>query len=397
MDVLAINNVNMKVNKILEASNFTVENKKDLDETDLSTLSEKYSALILRSGKIHSLSFSGKKLKAIGRAGVGVNNIPVEKCTENGVVVFNSPGANANAVKELVICSLFLASRKISEGISWLEQQAQSENIAKHVEENKKKFSGCEISGKKLGVIGLGAIGLMVANDASYLGMSVIGYDPYFSSEREKELATGVKRETDLNKILSESDYISVHVPLVDSTRGLINKEKFSLMKKGVKLLNFSRAEIVDVDDLKKAIAREIISTYITDFPTNDSFGLTNVICVPHLGASTSEAEENCAVMVSNQLNDFLKNGNIVNSVNFPKCSLQKTNGNRLTLISKNEDSFESITTVLADCGVEIIEVLSKSNSNVAYTIVDVKEPISKEVIEKINALEGVISSRVLN
>jgi len=397
MGVLAINNVSRKVNEILEASNFTVENKKDLDETDLSTLSEKYSALVLRSGKIHSLSFSGNKLKAIGRAGAGVNNIPVEKCTENGVVVFNSPGANANAVKELVICSLFLASRKISGGISWLEQQTQGEDIAKRVEENKKQFKGCEIIGKKLGVIGLGAIGLMVANDASYLGMSVIGYDPYFSSERENELATGVKRETDLNKLLSESDYISVHVPLIDSTRGLINKGKFSLMKKGVKLLNFSCAEIVDADDLKKAIAREIISTYITDFPTNDIFGLTNVICVPHLGASTSEAEENCAIMVSNQLNDFLKNGNIINSVNFPKCSLQKTNGNRLTIISKNEDSFEPITNVLADNQVEIIEIISKSNSSVAYTIVDVKEPISKEVIEKINALEGVISSRVLN
>jgi D-3-phosphoglycerate dehydrogenase / 2-oxoglutarate reductase len=354
-------------------------------------------AIVVRSYELHNLAMD-ESLKAIGRAGAGVNNIPIEKCTESGVVVFNTPGANANAVKELVICSLLLASRDIVAGVNWTSSQKESgDKIPELVESNKKQFAGTEIMGKCLGVIGLGAIGTPVANAASALGMRVIGYDPYISVENAWKVSTTVEKADSLDHLLAKSDYITLHVPLTSTTKGIINKGMLAKMKHGVKLLNFSRGELVSSEDLKKALESGKVGKYITDFPSADVLEAKNVVCVPHLGASTEEAEENCAVMISYQFVDFLKNGNIVNSVNFPSCKLDRNGTQRITIVNRNiPGMIEKITEIFAEEKLNIAEMLNKSKDKIAYNIFDIDGNVSDAVIRKLEAVEGVIKARKL-
>ena len=354
-------------------------------------------AVVVRSYELHNLEIDGN-LKAIGRAGAGVNNIPIDKCTENGVVVFNTPGANANAVKELVICSLLLASREILAGVNWTASQKESgDKIQELVEKNKKQFAGTEIMGKYLGVIGLGAVGTPVANAASALGMNVIGHDPYISIENAWKLSTTIEKADTMESLLAKSDYVTLHVPLTSGTKGMINKDIISRMKNGVKLVNFSRGEIVNLEDLKKALDSGKVGKYITDFPSREILEAKNVVCVPHLGASTEEAEENCAVMISNQVVDFLKNGNIINSVNFPSCKLERNGYGRITIVNKNiPGMIEKITDVLAEEKLNIAGMINKSKEGIAYDIFNIDEEINDAMIEKIKKIEGIVKVRKL-
>ena len=355
-------------------------------------------AIILRSFKMHDMELP-LSLKAIGRAGAGVNNIPVEKCTERGIVVFNTPGANANSVKELVLMSLFVSSRKIYEGINWAKALAgKGSEVPKLVEQGKSQFAGPEIKGKKLGVIGLGAIGVMVANDAEALGMEVSGFDPFISVESAWGLSRSVKKAVSLDNLISESDYITIHVPLDDKTKSLINKDKFALMKKNVRLLNFSRGGLVNNEDLKEALAEGTVAVYVTDFPDEDLLSEPNVIPVPHLGASTPEAEDNCAVMAVNQVRDFLEFGNIRNSVNFPECSMAPSAKNRIIVANKNVPAMVGqITTILADSGINIVDMLNRSRGDLAHNIIDCENGVAEEVLTRIRQINGVIMTRLIS
>ena len=332
-------------------------------------------AILLRSYDLNDVKLP-ISLKAIGRAGAGVNNIPVKECTKNGVVVFNTPGANANAVKELVLGSLFLGSRDILGGIEYAKSiSSKGDNINQLVESNKSKFKGMEVKGKTLGVIGLGAIGMMVANNAVDLGVNVLGYDPFISINRAWGLSSKVKQALDLKKLLSICDYVSLHTPLTDSTREFFNMALIKHAKEGLKVLNFDRPEIVK---------EKLLNT-------------DNVICMPHIGASTHEAEENCSIMISEQISDYLINGNIVNSVNFPECAIERTTDNRLVIINKNIPNILSqITTLLGSEDLNIYEMVNKSRQEIAYTIVDVGRKPSDELIRKIKMIEGVTSLRLL-
>ena len=355
-------------------------------------------AIVVRSFKMHDELF-GKNLKAIARAGAGTNNIPIDKCSEKGIVVFNTPGANANAVKELVLTGLFLSSRDIAEGISWTQSIAnEGDNVPALVEKNKSNFAGCEIKGKKLGVVGLGAIGAMVANNALDLGMEVVGYDPYLSVEAAWELSSKVKKATGLETLLSKVDYLTIHVPLLDNTKGLFNAEKFAMMKDGIKIINFARGPLVDDDDMLKALKSGKVSSYVTDFPEAKLLGIKGVIPIPHLGASTAESEENCAVMAVEQVRDYLENGNIKNSVNFPNCILPKTTGEkRVVITNKNiPNMIGEISSILAKNSINICDLLNKSKNNLAYNIIDVDGEVSNEVISKLQDIEGVITARVI-
>ncbi|HEY8444418.1 MAG TPA: 3-phosphoglycerate dehydrogenase family protein [Clostridia bacterium] len=352
--------------------------------------------IILRSYDLHNYELN-KSLLAIARAGAGVNNIPVDKCTKAGIVVFNTPGANANAVKELVICALFLASRKIVEGINWVQSLKGTENVAAAVEKGKKAFVGPEIYGKKLGVIGLGAIGALVANAAVELGMTVIGYDPYITVENAWHISSHVIRENDINNLFAQADYITLHVPLNASTKQMLDEEAFSKMKKSVAIINCSRAELVNNAALIDAINKGIVSRYVTDFPTDDLLGIDNIITIPHLGASTPEAEDNCAVMAAKQLAEYLINGNIVNSVNFPDTTLARTAKCRLTVIHKNEQSLLSqITESISSYHINIATMVSQSQGEYAYTILELDEDVPGDVLNKLNKIEGVIRHRVI-
>ncbi|HAR62676.1 MAG: 3-phosphoglycerate dehydrogenase [Candidatus Margulisiibacteriota bacterium] len=353
-------------------------------------------AVLVRSFKMNDMEFNAN-LKVIGRAGAGVNNIPVSRCTDKGIVVFNTPGANANAVKELVLCGMFLASRKIVDGINWGKTlEDQGAEVTKIVEKNKEQFGGNEIKGKTLGLIGLGAIGTIVANDAIELGMNVLGYDPFISVDKAWQLSSKVKKAAGLDSLLANSDIISVHMPLTDDTKSILNREKFALMKKGVKIMNFSRSEIVNNNDLKVAIKDGIVGCYVTDFPSDDLLNVPGIICIPHLGASTQEAEDNCAVMVVDQVMDFLENGNIINSVNFPTCYLERsTGGSRLVISNKNIPAMVGqISTILADAKFNIIEMINKSRNEIAYTMVDVEGKVPEEVVSSLRSINGVISVR---
>ena len=354
-------------------------------------------AILLRSFKMHDMELP-KSLKAIGRAGAGVNNIPIDKCTEKGIVVFNTPGANANSVKELVLMSLFISSRRIYDGISWAKSLAdKGAEVPKLVETGKSQFSGPEIKGKKLGVIGLGAIGVMVANDAEALGMQVSGFDPFISVESAWGLSRSVQKAVSLDTLIAESDYITIHVPLDDKTRGLINAEKFALMKKNVRLLNFSRGGLVNNADLKIALADGKVSVYVTDFPDEDLIGEPNVIPVPHLGASTPEAEDNCAVMAANQVRDYLEFGNIKNSVNFPECNMAPSANNRILVANSNVPNMVGqITTILADSGINIVDMLNRSRGDLAHNIIDCENGVPEEVLAKISNIKGVIMTRLI-
>jgi D-3-phosphoglycerate dehydrogenase len=353
--------------------------------------------ILVRSKEMKEMTLPSS-LKAIARAGAGVNNIPIDKCSEKGIVVFNTPGANANGVKELVVLGLLMAARKVTDGIIWAKGLVgEGDKVPDLIEKGKSKFGGTEIQGKKIGVIGLGAIGIMVANTAEALGMEIWGYDPYLSIDAALRLSRNIKRSASLERLLAECDYLSVHVPLNKETRGIINADKFAVMKKGAKLMNFARRELVNTADLQKAIADGVVSCYVTDFPDEELIKMENCIAIPHLGASTDESEENCAIMAVMQLMEFLENGNIKNSVNFPETALDRSGNQRLTIANQNlPGMIEKITHLLADGKINIADMLNKSKGNVAYNIIDVDGEISQEMVAKIAAIDGVIAVRVL-
>ena len=355
-------------------------------------------AIVLRSYKMHDMELP-KSLKAVARAGAGVNNIPIDKCTENGIVVFNTPGANANGVKELVIAGLLLTSRDIIGAVNWAKTLiGKGDEVASLVEKGKKNFAGQEIEGKTLAVIGLGAIGVLVANAASSLGMNVVGYDPYITVRHALELNQNIKWVEGIEALLAQADYVTVNVPLTPETKGYINKEKFDVMKDGVKILNFARGGLVDNADLKVAIESGKVSNYITDFPDEESLKMDKVISIPHLGASTKESETNCAIMAVNQVKDFLENGNIKNSVNFPNAEMESHNEARILIANRNVPNMVSqISAVLATEGINIDNLLNKKRGEIAYNIIDVdSKTIDESIKEKLMAIEGIFMVRII-
>jgi len=352
-------------------------------------------AIIVRSSPLHEMEFPAS-VKAIARAGVGTNNIPVERCTEKGIVVFNTPGANANAVKELVVAGLLLSCRRIHEGINWTKSLlGQTTDIPGMVEQNKNQFAGPELLGKTLGVIGLGAIGVMVANAAVGIGMRVIGFDPFISVESAWRLSREVIQAEGLESLLRQSDFLTLHTPLTDKTRGLLNEERFAVMKKGVRIMNFARGGLVNNEDLIEALKTGQVAKYVTDFPEEKLLKIENVLCIPHLGASTPEAEENCAIMAANQLKTFLETGNITRSVNFPDCTLERTGKVRLTVSNFNiPNMVGQITAILAEEKINISDLLNRHKDGIAYNIIDLDSDLSAEALLRIQAIEGVIRVR---
>lgn len=367
------------------------------DKYEIGTEMTDPDAIILRSYDMNKMDLPDCLL-AVGRAGTGVNNIPIERCSEKGIVVFNTPGANANAVKELTIAGLMLASRDIAAGIAFAQSlKGKGGEVPAIIEENKKKYAGQEIVGRTLGVIGLGKIGALVANSAIDLGMRVIGYDPFISVESAWRLSRDVARAEGLSELTADADYISLHTPLVDETRGMINAARLKCMKKGVRILNFSRGDLVNTDDLKAAIKDGTVRRYVTDFPDDDLLKMENVIAIPHLGASTEEAERNCAVMVTNQTREFLENGSIKNSVNYPDCRLEQNSNFRLVVMNKNiPNMVGQISRVLAEADINIVEMLNKSKGHYACTIIDVSQPPAEGMIKAISDIDGVLKVRML-
>ena len=377
-----------------------------ISETGLCRFSDQYAcatdaknpdAILVRSASMHDMEFDANTL-AIARAGAGVNNIPIDKCSEAGIVVFNTPGANANAVKELVLTGLFLSSRKIIPAIDWAKTlKGNGDTVPKDVEKGKSAFAGPEIKGKTLGVIGLGAIGILVANAAAALGMKVIGYDPYLSVAQSITLNHHVKLTDNLNTIYAESDYITLHLPLNDSTRGLINADTIATMKDEVRILNFARGELVDTDSILATLENGKVACYVTDFPNDAVIGATGVIAIPHLGASTPESEDNCAMMAVDQVADFLENGSIVNSVNYPAVSLGACDKHRITIMHKNISGIVSkITSGLANEDVNIDNMVNKSKGEYAYTVIDSDTEASAEAINALKKINGIIRIRVI-
>ena len=354
-------------------------------------------AALVRSAAMHDLDLPDSLL-AVARAGAGVNNIPVKDCAEKGVVVFNTPGANANGVKELVLAGMLLASRDIVGGIEWVAKEKDQEDIDKLAEKQKKQFAGCEIMGKKLGIIGLGAIGAMVANAASALGMEVYGYDPYLSVNAAWNLSSEVKHIVNVEDIYKECDYITIHVPALDSTKGMINKAAFDMMKKGTVIVNCARDVLVDESAILDAIKSGKVAKYVTDFPNTTTAGQEGVIVLPHLGASTEEAEDNCAVMAVKELRNFIENGNIVNSVNYPNCDCGVcTSAGRVTVCHKNVPAIISkLTSVMGDAGINIESMDNKSRGDYAYSVLDTGSAITEDVAAKLSAIDGVIKVRVV-
>ncbi len=381
-NILKLNEISPLINNIL-TDNYNQTNE-----------CENPDGIILRSFKMHDYPIPSSLL-AVARAGAGVNNIPLDKMTDAGVVVFNTPGANANAVKELVITDMLIANRKIAEAIEWTNKLDPQSDVAALVEKGKKAFIGPEIFAKTLGVIGLGAIGRMVANACIELGMSVIGYDPYLSDEAAKALNSNVKITADLNEVFKNSDYITVHVPLTDTTKYMINKDSIAIMKDNVRIINCARGELVNNVDIIAACEDGKVAKYVTDFPCGELLNKKNIIAVPHLGASTPEAEDNCAVMAANELKDYLENGNIINSVNFPRLSVTKSNNDRLTIAYKNNDNMVSeITKQLAD---NIANIATANRGNVGYIIVDLKKSVAEKTLNEIQKLAGVLKIRVID
>ena len=354
-------------------------------------------AVLVRSASMHDLDLPDS-LEAVARAGAGVNNIPLDKCADKGIVVFNTPGANANGVKEMVLAGLLLASRDIVGGIEWIKESKDEADIAKLAEKQKKNYAGCEISGKKLGVIGLGAIGVLVANAATHLGMEVYGYDPYISVNAAWNLSRNVKHISNVEEIYKECDYITVHVPLLDSTKGMIDKNTIDMMKDGVVILNFARDLLVDEAAVVAALADKKVKRYVTDFPNPTTAGKEGVILTPHLGASTEESEDNCAMMAVREIRDYLENGNIVHSVNYPDCSMGGCDkAGRVAVLHKNSKGMiAQYTSVLGDADINIEDMMNKSKGDYAYTLLDVDTPVTKEVAAKLEAIEGVLKVRVV-
>ncbi len=351
--------------------------------------------VIVRSAKLHDLEFT-PKLKAIARAGAGVNNIPVDRCTDHGIVVFNTPGANANGVKELVVAALLLSGRNILDGVAWARRTAeQSDELDKLMEKEKSRFAGPEIAGKTLGVVGLGAIGVMAANAATELGMRVIGHDPYISVSSAWGLYRSVERADSLDDLYAEADYITLHAPLTSATEGMINHDAIKSMKPSVRLVNMARGQLVDEESVLAALDEGKISHYATDFPTSRLARHERVIPIPHLGASTPEAEQNCAVMAADQMIDFLERGNIRNSVNFPECVMSPNDAHRVVVINRNVPNMVGqMTAVLAKKSINIADMLNRHRGNVAYTIIDLDGDVEESLLEEFRSIEGVIAVR---
>lgn len=359
---------------------------------------ENEDGILVRSADMHDYEFPDA-LRAIARAGAGTNNIPIDRCSEAGIVVFNTPGANANAVKELAVCGMLLASRKITEGSAWVkEQAAEGADVEKVVEKGKSQFVGPELSGKMLGVIGLGAIGVQVANIATKLGMTVFGYDPFLSVDAALSLSRLVHRAMDLDTIYKNCDYITIHVPQTPETKGMINEGAIHMMKGGVRILNLARGTLVNDDDILAALESGKVAAYVTNFPNNKILQGKNVIAIPHLGASTPESEENCAVMAAQELRDYLENGNIKNSVNLPTLVQEWSGVSRLCIIHRNiPGAIANITGILSKDGVNVENMTNKSKKDYAYTIVDVGSRVNDNVADEIRALDGVLRVRLLN
>lgn len=352
---------------------------------------------LVRSAAMHDLDLP-EGLLAVARAGAGVNNIPLDKCAEKGIVVFNTPGANANGVKELFINGMLLAARDIKGGMEWVKENAEDENINKTMEKAKSKFAGTEIKGKKLGVIGLGAIGVLVANAGAALGMDVLGCDPYLSVNNALNLSTKVQVVKSNAEIFAQCDYITVHVPALKDTIGMINKTSISMMKDGVVVLNFARDTLVNDVDMTEALASGKVKKYVTDFPNATILKADNVIATPHLGASTAESEDNCAVMAVNQLMDYVENGNIINSVNYPMCDMGVcTKAGRIVINHKNiPNMISQFSGIMAEAGINISDMLNKSKGDFSYTMLDLDSAASSEVVDKIAAIDGVIKVRIV-
>ena len=353
-------------------------------------------AIMVRSAAMHDMDIP-QSVIAIARAGAGVNNIPIEKCTDAGIAVFNTPGANANAVKELVIAGLLLSSRKISQGIDWAKTLAGKDDAAKLVEKGKSQFVGPEIEGKTLGIIGLGAIGILVANAAVGLGMNVVGFDPYISVDGAWGLSRAVKHAKTIDEIFAVSDYITIHVPLNDSTKNTVCADSIAKMKDGVRILNFARGGLVNNDDIKAALASGKVSCYVTDFPDASVIGVENVIAIPHLGASTPESEDNCAVMAAKEIKAYIEDGNVINSVNFPCVSAPRTTDVRICVLHKNvPNMINHISAKLGEKNVNIEHFTNKSRGDVAYSIIDLAGSVSDDTDSIISSIDGVIKVRVI-
>ncbi|MBR4206959.1 MAG: phosphoglycerate dehydrogenase [Lachnospiraceae bacterium] len=370
--------------------NFTADYEKTENADDAD-------AILVRSAVMHDMELS-EKLLAVARAGAGVNNIPLDKCAEKGIVVFNTPGANANAVKELVIAGMLISSRDIIGGIEWVRSDADDENVAKAAEKEKKKFAGTEIAGKKLGIIGLGAIGVKVANAAIALGMEVYGYDPYLSVKAAWNLSSGVHHVTDVNDIYKICDFITIHVPLLDSTKGMINRDAIAQMKEGVIILNFARDLLADEEAVLEGIQSGKIRKYVSDFANPTTAGKEGVILLPHLGASTAEAEDNCAVMAVDEVKNFLENGNIINSVNYPNVdSGVCQTAARITICHKNlANMITKFTAIFGDLGINISNMVNKSKGDYAYTMIDADSASTDDIVKKLSAIDDVIKVRVI-
>lgn len=354
-------------------------------------------AVLVRSAAMHDLELPDT-LEAVARAGAGVNNIPLEKCADQGIVVFNTPGANANGVKEMVFAGMLLASRDIIGGVEWIKENKDDENIAKTAEKQKKNFAGCEISGKKLGVIGLGAIGVLVANAATHMGMEVYGYDPYISVNAAWNLSHNVKHISNVEDIYKECDFITIHVPLLDATREMINAEAIEKMKDGVVLLNFARDLLVDEKAVLGALESGKVKKYVSDFANPTTAGKEGVILTPHLGASTEESEDNCAVMAVREIRDYMENGNIVHSVNYPDCNMGGCDkAGRIGILHKNiKGTIAKFTTVFGNADINIEDMTNKSKGDYAYTLLDVGTPVTDAVVKELQSIDGVIKVRVV-
>ena len=369
-----------------------------LDQYEIASEFSNPDGIIVRSMKMHDMELPSS-LKAIARAGAGVNNIPIEKCTEQGIVVFNTPGANAHAVKELTIAGLLLASRDIAASIEWAKTLiGKGDEVPALVEAGKKNFAGQEIRGKTLAVIGLGAIGVLVANAAQALGMNVLGYDPFISVKHAWKLSRNVKQAEGMESLLANADYVTLQIPLSAETKGFINKDKFKMMKDGVRLLNFARGGLVDQTALAEAIASGKVARYITDFPDEETLKMDKVISIPHLGASTEESETNCAVMAVDEIREYLENGNIINSVNFPPAEMERNGGARIVVANKNVPNMVSqISSLLAAEGYNIANMLNRNKAEIAYNIIDIdRKDADPTLVDKIAAIDGVIMVRII-
>ena len=362
---------------------------------DVSNSKDNPDAILVRSAKMHDIDI-GNSLKAVGRAGAGVNNIPLQKMSDNGVVVFNTPGANANAVKELVISSMLLASRNICQGWSYVND-LPLDNLKATVEDGKKQYSGSELPGKTLGIVGLGAIGVEIANAASMLGMDVIGYDPSISKKNAWKISSDVEEALSLEELFSRSDFVSFHVPLVEATKNLLNAKRIALLPQGCVVINMSRDGIVDEEELIKSLDSGNVKYYVTDFPIDEKKNHERVIALPHLGASTSEAEDNCALMIAKQVKEYLENGNIINSVNFPDAKMPRAGKERLAITHRNVPNMvRQITKAIAEEEANIVDMLNKSKGEFAYTLIDIEEKIPSLVIDNIKKVEGILKVRAL-